>query len=198
MRGLYPQETDPSPVTNALRASVPPSPTRGEGKNPTRALIAPHFRHPASDRRRAGPTVPHARRTITPRCWWPLPAPARPRGCRWRCSMRHGSKARRSSCWSRAGSRPAPAPNAWRRRWASAPAIPSATACASARKCRAPPESRSSPKAFSRGRFSTIRNCPASPRCCSTNFTNARSMRISVSRWRAMRRWACARICASS
>src|ERR1700674_908669 len=30
-------ERDPSPVTNALCASVPPSPTRGEGKNqPTR------------------------------------------------------------------------------------------------------------------------------------------------------------------
>jgi hypothetical protein len=30
-------EADPSPVTNALRASVPPSPTGGEGKN----LISP-------------------------------------------------------------------------------------------------------------------------------------------------------------
>jgi hypothetical protein len=30
--GSLSAETDPSPVTNALRAFVPPSPTRGEGK----------------------------------------------------------------------------------------------------------------------------------------------------------------------
>jgi hypothetical protein len=30
--GSLSAETNPSPVTNALRASVPPSPTRGEGK----------------------------------------------------------------------------------------------------------------------------------------------------------------------
>ena len=29
-------------------------------------------------------------RPTTPRCWWRRPAPARPRGCRWRCSMRPG------------------------------------------------------------------------------------------------------------
>ena len=34
-------------------ASDPPSPTRGEGKTQMRAAIAPHLRHPASDRRRA-------------------------------------------------------------------------------------------------------------------------------------------------
>ncbi len=37
----------------------------------------------------------------------------------------------------------------------------------------------------------------ASPRCCSTNSTSARSMPISGWRWRATRRPACARICAS-
>ena len=37
----------------------------------------------------------------------------------------------------------------------------------------------------------------ASPPCCSTNSTSARSMPISAWRWRAMRRPACARICAS-
>ena len=134
----------------------------------------------------------------TPPCWWRRRAPARPRGCRWRCSMRRGSETRRSSCWSRGGSRPAPAPSGWRRRWASGSARPSATASGSARKCRARRGSRSSPKAFSRGRFSTIRNCPASPPCCSTNFTSARSMPIWGWRWRATRKPACARICASS
>ena len=29
-------------------------------------------------------------RQTTPPCWWRRPAPARPRGCRWRCSMRPG------------------------------------------------------------------------------------------------------------
>ena len=143
-------------------------------------------------------SCPARSRTTMPRCWWRRPAPARPRGCRWRCSMRRGCGARRSSCWSRAGSRPAPAPSGWRRRWANAPARPSATASASAPKSRAPPKSRSSPRAFFRGRFSTIPNCPASPRCCSTNSTSVRSMPIWGWRWRATRRSACARICAFS
>ena len=51
--------------------------------------------------------------------------------------MSRGREPRKSSCWSRAGSRPAPAPSAWRRRWASASARPSATASGSARRCRA-------------------------------------------------------------
>ena len=40
--------------------------------------------------------------------------------------------------------------------------------------------SKSSPKASSHGEFSTIRNCRASPRCCSMNFTSARSMPLGL------------------
>ena len=52
--------------------------------------IAPQLRHAPSDRRGARRTRAHARRPATPPCWWRRPAPARPRGCRWRCSMRPG------------------------------------------------------------------------------------------------------------
>ena len=41
------------------------------------------------------------------------------------------------------------------------------------------------------------RDSTASPRCCSTNSTSARSMPISALRWRATPSRACARICAS-
>ena len=34
-------------------------------------------------------------RATTPRCWWRRPAPARPRGCRWRCSMSPGLKSKK-------------------------------------------------------------------------------------------------------
>ena len=191
--GSLSAETDRSPVSH-LRCE-PPSP-QGE-REQTRAVIAPQLRHAPADRRGARRARRARSRPTTPPCWSRRPAPARPRACRWRCSMSPGWTARRSSCWSRGGSRRAPAPSAWRRRWASGPARPSAIASASAQRFRARRGSRSSPKAFSRGRFSTIPNCPASPRCCSTNFTSARSMPIWGSRWRAMRRPACARICAS-
>ncbi len=120
-----------------------------------------------------------------PPCWWRRRAPARPRGCRWCWRRSRGRRARRSSCSSRGGSRPAPPPRAWRRRSARRWARPSATACASARKCRARPASRSSPKACSPAWCSTIPRSTASRRCCSTNSTSARSTPISASRWRA-------------
>ena len=48
---------------------------------------------------------------------------------RWRYLMSPGSKVKRSSYWSRAGSRREPVPSGWRRHSARALAIPSATAC---------------------------------------------------------------------
>ena len=71
-----------------------------------------------------------------PPCWWRRPAPARPRACRWCCSTSRGRRTRRSWCWSRAGWPRAPPPRAWRRRWASRSATPSACACASAPRSR--------------------------------------------------------------
>lgn len=48
-----------------------------------------------------------------------------------------------------------------------------------------------------RARSSMTPSSPALRPSCSTNSTNARSTPILASRWRAMRNWACARICAS-
>ena len=80
------------------------------------------------------PRLTAALRRTTPPCWWRRPAPARPRACRWCCSMSRGRRARKSWCWSRAGSPPAPRPRAWPRRSARRSATRSACACASARK----------------------------------------------------------------
>ena len=100
-----------------------------------------------------------------------------------------------SWCSNRAASPPAPLPSAWRRRSASASARPSACGCGSARKCHGGPASRSSPRAFSPGSFSTIRCSTASPPSCSTNSTSVRSMPISDWRSPVTRSLACARIC---
>ena len=59
MRGLYPRSTDPSPASQFVSHAT--FSHKGRGEEPTRALIAPQLRHPAPDRRRAGPAVPHAR-----------------------------------------------------------------------------------------------------------------------------------------
>ena len=67
-----------------------------------------------------------------------------------------GAATRRSWCWSRAGWPRAPPPRAWRRRWASRSAKPSACACASAPRSPSARASRWSPRACSRGSFSTI------------------------------------------
>ena len=72
-----------------------------------------------------------------------------------------------------------------------------AIACASARRSRARPASRSSPKASSRASSSTIPRSPASPPCCSTSSTSARSTPISAWRWRATCSRACARTSSS-
>ena len=74
----------------------------------------PQLRHPPPHRRRAGRLGRARSRPTTPRCWWRRRARARPRGCRWRCSMSRGSATKKSSCWSRGGSRRAPAPSGWR------------------------------------------------------------------------------------
>ncbi len=76
-------------------------------------------------------------------------APARPRGCRSRCSTSPGSRAASSSCWSRAGSPPARPRTGWRARSAKRSARRSACACASARRSAARPASRWSPRASS-------------------------------------------------
>ena len=62
----------------------------------------------------------------------------------------------------------------------------------------AAPASRSSPKACSQGRSSTIPRSTASRACCSTSSTSARSTPTSDWRWRSTRRRRCARTCVSS
>ncbi len=47
------------------------------------------------------------------RCLWPSRAPARPHACRSISCRPNGSADARSSCWSRAGSPPAPPPAGW-------------------------------------------------------------------------------------
>ena len=180
------------PLTRTLSPQA-----RGEGARHW-MNFAPQLRHASSDRRGAGRAGAHARGPQRRGAGGAARRRQDHAGAAGAARCAVGCKTRKSSCWSRGGSRPAPAPSGWQRRWASASARPSATASGSARKCRARPGSKSSPKASSPGRFSTIRNCPASPRCCSTSFTSARSMPIWAWRWRATPRSACARTCASS
>ncbi len=153
--GSVSAETNPSPGCDALHRSHPLP--QGERENQeSRDCPAPST-HPCPST--PSSTSLRARsRGATPRCWWRRPAPARPRECRWRCSMSPGRRAKKSSCLNRGGSPPAPAPNGWRRRSGSVSARPSAIASASARKCRARRGSKSSPKASSPARFSMIPN----------------------------------------
>ena len=124
-----------------------------------RVRIAPQLRHAPPDRRRAR----RARRdTLREQQCRGAGGASRRRqdhaGAAGAARRALAERTRRSSCWSRGGSRRAPAPSAWRGRSASAPARPSAIASASARKYRARRGSRSSPRASSRGRSSTIPN----------------------------------------
>ena len=74
----------------------------------------------------------------------------------WASRPISAQKPRASWCWNRGGSRRGPRPSAWPRRSARRSARRWACACASARRCRRAPASRSSPRACSRGSFSTI------------------------------------------
>ena len=108
------------------------------GSSATRMMTTEGFmqtlRHIPSDRRRAAAADRGAGARTMPPCWWRRPAPARPRACRWCCSTSRGRRTKKFWCWSRAGSRRAPPPRAWRRRWANTSATRSACACASARR----------------------------------------------------------------
>ena len=92
-----------------------------------------------------------------------------------------GRRARKSSCSSRAGSRRAPRPRAWRRRLARAVGASVGYRVRFGSKVsRCDRASRWSPKASSRASSSRIPRSTASPPCCSTSSTSARSMPISA------------------